>query len=627
MTFPRSFRLLLPIVLLAVVSVVYWPGLAGGFIFDDFANVQTNPRIQMQSLDAESLSKAARAYEPGAYGRPLATLTLALDYYIHREAPRGYKVTNLAIHLLNTLLVLLLSRKLLALPRSGGAWSEWAPIAIAAAWAVHPLHISTVLYIVQRMELLAATFVLLAMVAYVRGRLLQIDGSRGSHWLVFSAILAGIGMLSKESAILFPGFALALELTLLRFDAWSPRTSLALRWAYGVSCVVALAVFLGYIVPKFASAESYAGRDFTLYERLLTQLRVLPMYLGQSLFPLPDSLKFYYDAYPKSTGWLSPWTTLAGAAFLLALAAITYRWIRTAPLAAFGILWFFIAHSLTSGPLNLELVFEHRNYLALFGVVLAVADGVRRIPMRDGPALKVFAVVVVLIFFAAFATLRSATWSRPLLLASDLVARSPESPRASNDLAMTYVGMSGNDKDSPFLYMGMQEFERGSRLPGASPLPEQGLILMAAVSGYPVDPAWWDRMLAKVRTQPIGPEQMMSVMGLMTQHQRGYRVDAARLAEVYQALLDRGDWPGHVYASFADFVLADIGDEAWAQRLYVESVACDPTDAEFANLLFSTLVAERKVRHAGAVWDKMLELGIPVPGDSTDDETSETDLK
>ncbi|TNJ35486.1 hypothetical protein [Arenimonas terrae] len=618
---PRSVRPLLPLLLLLVVALAYWPGLSGGFIFDDHNNIQINPRIQIDSLDLASLSRAARAYEPGAYGRPLSTLSFALDHYFHGKHPYGYKLTSLAVHLFNTLLVFLLAARLLALPRAGGPWTPWAALAIATAWASHPLQVSTVLYIVQRMEMLAATFVLLALLAYLQGRLRQMRGERGGLWLAASGLLAGMGLLAKESAILFPAFALMLEFTLLGFEARSERLARGLRWAYAGATLAAAVLFFGYVVPRFAPAESFAGRDFTVGERLLTQLRILPMHLGQMLLPLPDSLPFYYDNYPKSTGWLSPWTTLGGGLLLASLAALAWFLRRRAPIVTFGIGWFFAAHALTSGPLNLEMAFEHRNYLALFGIVVAAADVIRRLPTRDGPALKVFAVVVVVAMFGVLTTIRSATWGHPLLLATDLVARNPQSPRASNDLATTYVDMSDGSVDSPFLHLGMQEFERGSRLPGASPLPEQGLILMAAVSGYPTDPAWWDRLIDKVRTQPIGPQQAMAVNGLLSQHKQGIKLDARRLAEAYQALLDRQPWPGHVYAYFADFVLADLQDEAWAERLYLQAVSRDPTDSAFANLVLSNLIVEGHGRQAEAVMRRMRELGLtdaapPTPSDA-----------
>ncbi|MFY2763368.1 ArnT family glycosyltransferase [Arenimonas sp. MALMAid1274] len=607
----RILKPLLPLLLFCGALLVYLPGLGGGFLFDDYANIVTNPHIQMETLDGESLARAARAYEPGAYGRPLATISFAIDHYFGGKNPLAYKLSSLAVHLLNTFLVFWLVQRLLSLPRAqvAGAWHPWAAMAIAGFWAVHPLQVSTVLYVVQRMETLVTLFMLLGLLAYTRGRVNQIRGATGWPWLALAALSGAVGMLAKESAILLPLFTLALELTLLRFEGNSARFSQRLKWVYGVGAAIALVLFFGWLVPRYATPDSFDGRGFSMGERLLSQLRILPMYLGQMLLPLPGSLTFYYDDFAKSTGLFSPWTTAAGAVVLLALLVSAWRLRDRLPLYSLGVMWFFASHALTSNVLNLELIFEHRNYFALLGFLLAGADLVRRIPMRDGPALKIFGVAVVLVLFGVLGAIRSATWGNPLLLATDLVAKNPDSPRASNDLATIYVDMADGNPDSPFYGMGAEEFKRSSRLPNASPLPEQGLLLMAATMGAEADPAWWDSLIAKVRTQPLGPEQLLAVNGLMEQYHNDLPLDPARLGEAYLALLERAKWPGHMYASFGDFVLNELDDEELADRMFVQAVSVDPADDQFAALVLANLIAEDRPRQAAAVRLRMKELG------------------
>src|SRR5690606_17281497 len=74
-----------------VVTLAYLPGLSGGFLFDDFPNIVTNPHIHADTISLESLAVAARAYEPGFYGRPLATIGFALDHYIGGGDPLIFK--------------------------------------------------------------------------------------------------------------------------------------------------------------------------------------------------------------------------------------------------------------------------------------------------------------------------------------------------------------------------------------------------------------------------------------------------------------------------------------------------------------------------------------------------------
>jgi hypothetical protein len=610
MTAIQRHPLLLPLVLLIITAAVYWPGLTGSWLFDDYPNVVTNNLVHPDALSWATILKAARAYEPGGYGRPIATLSFALDYLISGKNPWIYKLHSLLVHLINAALVFALLRRLLALPRVGSAWPPIAAFAIALLWAVHPLQVSSVLYVVQRMELLALTFVLLALLAYLRGRTAQIEGRRGWPWLVLCALATVAGMLAKETAALVPLYALALEVTLLRFDADQPRTRAFLKWAYAAGAAAGIALFVFYVVPHFASAEAFRGRDFDLYQRLLTQCRVLPMYLGQILLPLPAQLKFYYDAYPVSTGWLHPATTLFGGLFLLALLGAAWRARTRFPLLALGILWFFAAHFLTSNAFNLELVFEHRNYFALLGILLALGDLVGRIRLSDGPGLKYVTVGAIMVAVAFLGTLRAAVWGNELELAMSLVAYSPESPRASSDLATLYAGMSDSNPNSPFFSMGMKEFERGSRLPSSSPLPEQGLILMAATVGQPVDPAWWDSLIHKLQTRPTGIQESLAVTGLLKQRYAGITLDDHRLMQALEVLLSRNQGPAQLYAETGDYALAYLHDSALADRMFVAAIECNPSDKGYAQKVLGVLLADGHVQQAQAVLERGTALGL-----------------
>lgn len=613
---PLLARTLPALVVALVCMLVYFPGLSGGFLFDDFPNIVTNSRVHAQSLDAESLSRAAAGYEPGAYGRPIATIGFAFDYYLGGKNPWGYKLHSLIVHLVNALLVLALVRTLLSLPRAGGGWPRWAPAAIALAWAIHPLQVSTVLYIVQRMEMLAVTFILLALLAYLRGRIRQRDGRSGVAWLVASALLAGLGMLAKETAVLFPVFALALELTLLRFEAREPRTRRFLQITYAAGVAIAVLAFALWLVPRYATPEAYAHRDFTLYERLLTQLRVLPMYLGQILLPLPGQMPFYYDAYPKSTGWLSPPTTLAGGLAIVALLAAASRLNRYLPLATLGILWFFSAHLLSSTVINLELVFEHRNYFALLGVLMTLGALFRQLPTSDLSAAR-FATGALVIGLSALCAIRAATWGDPLVLAADLVARAPMSPRASSDLATLYVALSDSNPESPFFDFGRKEFERESRLPNASPLPEQGLILMAATTGQPVLDEWWDRMTLKLETRPIGVQESLAVMGLVRQRMEGIALDDRKLASAYSTLASRSVQPPSIYAAFGDHAVNKLGDAQLARAMYLQAIEGSRNDPAYARRVIEILVQDGHVDIAQAALARAESLGMTLPSDAT----------
>lgn len=609
---PR-FRAIWPaIALLVLTALVYWPGLGGGFLFDDYPTILTNPAIQAKSLEIESLRVAAHGFAHGEYGRPLATITFAFNHAVDGLDPYGYKLVNLVIHLLNALLAFVLVRQLLrrAWPQADAKGAPWCPLLVALAWAAHPLQVSTVLYVVQRMEMLSATFVLLALLCYCRGRSAQCEGRRGWPWLAASSFVAGFGMLSKETAVLFPAFALVLEWTVFGFEPRASKVSRNLKLLFMAGGFVALVIYVAYLLPKYAGPNAYDGRDFNLYERLLTQLRVLPMYLGQSVLPLPANLPFYYDDYRKSSGWLNPATTLAGGAFLLGLLALAWRLRNTRPLITLGVLWFFVGHLLTSNVFNLELVFEHRNYVALLGVILVGADLVRSIPTHDSPAIKHAAAVIVIIGFGALAMIRSATWGDSFLLAMDLAARNPQSPRAVTDLGEQYMLLSGMNPSSPYYATAIHEYERAARLPGASPLPETGLLLMAATSGTPAKREWWESLIHKIATRPLGPQERTAMYGLLEQRYNGVKLDDSQLSLALQTLFARTVLPPQAYAHFGDYALTYLHDEALAERMFVRAIETAPHDADYAAQVFATLTADGHARQAAAVYERARELGL-----------------
>jgi protein O-mannosyl-transferase len=76
------FRALLLVTLFLLTVLAYWPGLGGDFLFDDFPAIVSNSGVHAEQLNLETLNKAARAFDPGLYGRPLAMITFAIDHSI-----------------------------------------------------------------------------------------------------------------------------------------------------------------------------------------------------------------------------------------------------------------------------------------------------------------------------------------------------------------------------------------------------------------------------------------------------------------------------------------------------------------------------------------------------------------
>ncbi|GAB2490370.1 hypothetical protein [Arenimonas alkanexedens] len=608
---------LLPLlVLLALTAAIFWPGLSGDFVFDDYPNIVTNPAVHLESLDRESLAGAARGYEHGPFGRPIATLTFGLNHYLGGNDAWGFKFFNLILHLLNVGLVLMLGQRLLKLAGVDASSSANASLAIAAIWALHPLQVSTVMYVVQRMEMMSLTFTLLALIAYLRGREAQLVGRAGWPWLLACLPLMLLSLLCKETGVLLPVYTLAIELTVLQFAADRTGLSARLKVVYALSFVIAMSYVLFWVLPAYLDPAIYEFRGFTLMDRLLTQPRVLVMYLAQMMFPAPGLMTFYYDTFDASRGLLSPPTTLLCILLLAALAAAGIWLRRRAPLFALGVFLFFGSHLLTSSFFPLELAFEHRNYFSLFAMLLSATDLVLRMPHGEIPRMRIYTIGIVVAGLCLLTLLRAATWGNPTNLAMDLAAKNPNSSRASVDLGEQFMKLANADATSPFYLRAEREFERGAAMANSSPLPEQALILLASSAQIPAKDAWWQSFIQKIATRPIGPQELMSVTGMLQQRDKLNQFNDARFRELMDTLVAREPLPPYMLATYGDYLLVHHDNDAAARTQFMAALAAGNDDEEHRALvvrMVTNLFSEGHVDLARDLLTRAGELGIQTP--------------
>ncbi|MGH8270729.1 MAG: hypothetical protein ACRESG_00205 [Gammaproteobacteria bacterium] len=221
MRIPPRLRPFLPwlalLALLGLVAAAYYPGLSGPFLLDDWANLPAlgayGPVDNPVTLVSYLTSGIA-----GPTGRPLALASFLMDAHNWPANPWPFKLTNLLLHLLSGALLALLLRQLSRARGLDARRALWIGILGAGMWLAHPLFVSTTLYVVQRMTILAALFVFAGLNCYVWGRARLVVGRRRSGYaLMIVGIVGGtfFGMLSKENAALLPLLALVLEWTVL----------------------------------------------------------------------------------------------------------------------------------------------------------------------------------------------------------------------------------------------------------------------------------------------------------------------------------------------------------------------------------------------------------------------------
>ncbi|QWT18399.1 hypothetical protein KPL74_11665 [Bacillus sp. NP157] len=350
--------------------------------------------------------------------------------------PYPFKLTNLVIHVANALLLGMLLLRLerrLGSPAPIASRSAWLG---AALWSLHPFLVSTVLYVVQREAMLAATCAFLALHAWLTARdAFSQPGRRGIAWLYFGfggAVLAGLGC--KANAAVIPLLALAIDGVLP-----TPPSVAALayrRHRFVVLVLPAAALILGLLwmaLPP-SSGTVLPERGWSIGQRLLTEPRVIGDYLARLWFVQSPGGAFFHDQLTASRSLLDPWQTAACIALCAALIAVAFVVRRRAPALSIAILFYFAGHLLESTSVPLELYFEHRNYLPAALMFWPLARVVSRIPY----AWARLVIPALMAAFLAVATwLQASLWADPLAQAEVWASLQPGSARAQANAIST----------------------------------------------------------------------------------------------------------------------------------------------------------------------------------------------
>jgi len=581
------------IMAMLVTTAAYLPGTSGAYMFDDFPNIVENNGVHVSSWSIPSLVSAALSSPSSEFKRPLASLSFAMNYLVSGLDPFGMKVTNIAIHLLNGLVAFALLRLLFAgSTRRPTRRDGFHAVIVASLWMLLPINLTAVLYVVQRMESLANLFVLLGLLGYVEGRRLMMAGNRGFALAATSLVAAtGMGVLAKETAILTPLYAGLIEWFVFGFmeGPAEVRKTVSRRVCGLFIVILALPFAVGAVVvgPSLFADATWAPRNFTMPQRLLSECRIVVDYIAWTLLPMPSNLSFYHDDFVVSTGWLQPWSTALCAAILAALAATAFALRRTLPLFALGVAWFFACHILTATIIPLELIYEHRNYFSSLGLILALVSVLRAAAVPDAtvkPARFSGNVVLAVLgaYFLALTTYTASRWGHPLTLSQELAIRAPQSPRAQYELGRTYVITSEYKPESRFVAPAYAALERASALPRSSTLAEQALIFFAAKMKQPIKDEWWQSMEVKLRANTIAIEDESAIMSLSScLLQKGCDIPDDKMLAVYMAALSHPSPRSRLLAAYSEFAWAELGDRALGYAMIQRATSAEPSEPAY----------------------------------------------
>ena len=591
------------LVICTITALVYYPGLSGDYMFDDTSNLLVNKSLAFESLDLDTLGKAAFSTRSGVLRRPVSMVSFALNRYFFGIDPFSHKVINLCIHLATGWLLFLLGRMLVGCyrqhhnPELSARVTFWLPLVVSGLWLVHPLNLTSVLYIVQRMTSLSALFTVAGLCLYVIGRRRMLAGRHGMSWLLTGLLgCGGLAILSKETGVLLPVYMLVIEITLFRFRNGQGQTDRAVATFFTLFLLLPAILVCLYLVLRPEAFLNYTARDFTLIERLLTQPRVVVFYLKMIVMPNTQALGLYHDDISISNGLMDPPTTLYALLALAALLATGAGLRLRAPLVSLGILWFFAGHALESTIFPLEMAHEHRNYLADFGILLACGSALAQAPLhRLAPLTRAVLPLLMLLLFSYTTWLRSTQWADNVDHAIYEARHHPDSPRAVFSAGRIHARLALNGRRESeaeaFHYLA-----RAAKLNSAGIMPEITMVKLGYLLGKPVSQQLFDDMHDKLVNYPLTPSDITSLQELADCIGERCQVPIDTMERIFSAALKSGN--ARMLSIYGFYTINKRGNFDKGLELFNQAIEISPSEPQYWKNLINLLIVMARLDEA-----------------------------
>ena len=421
------------IVLLAAV-LAYWPGLNGPYLLDDFGSIAVLGDYGGVT-NWETFKRFVFGGHSGPTGRPISLLSFLIDANNWPADSLPFKRTNLVIHLINGILLGVLTTMVLKCLEVSERGVRWIALVATAMWILHPFLVSTTLYIVQRMAQLSTLFMFAGLALYLYGRLQIAENTKKAYLIMTAAIgvFTLLAMLSKENGILLPLLVGVIELTVVASQRH--RLPALNRYWMGLFIILPAAVvglYLGRLTLSPSFFEIVPPRDFSVYERFLTQGRVLIEYLQHWYIPKLYTTGIFQDHFIKSTGLFTPVTTALSYLLHLAVIGLALAKRRQYPLFSLAVLFFYGSHLLESTVVSLELYFEHRNYPATAFLFLPLVEWLYR---KTNPRTFDIVSLAVILQLTSFTRYSSTVWASLPSMIETSALKAPTSARAQSQYA------------------------------------------------------------------------------------------------------------------------------------------------------------------------------------------------
>lgn len=462
--------------LIAVVAIFsYSNTFQASFNFDDLDSILNNTLVKNRHASLWEILVSSR--------RAIGQLSFVMNYRIGGTNVLGYHIVNLSIHILTASLLYFLvivtcqsvHRRYTATSVAPPLIFRYQSIAVFSAllFVAHPVQTQAVTYIVQRFTSLCTLFYLAAILCYALARRnaeecsIENSPTRLRVWgyIIASLVCAILAVKTKEIAFTFPVMVLVYEFMFFHTDFKQRLNYLLLPVAvpFIVLCIMVVQAiringFMG--LREFTQAQTSMPR----IDYLFTQFRVISTYIRLIFLPVNQSVDYDYRIFTSFTWEVALSALMLGLIFLTAI----WLWIRSNQipptpdtlylrLMAFGVIWFFVTLSIESSIIPIvDVIFEHRLYLPLSGVMITITSailyGASRLEYRKftKPAITFLFLAITLIL--AIATYKRNTfWASDLTLWQDAYRKAPHKSRVANNYASVLISRGKGEAALPLL--------------------------------------------------------------------------------------------------------------------------------------------------------------------------------
>jgi tetratricopeptide (TPR) repeat protein len=472
--------------LFLLIVLAYSNTLTSSWHLDDYDTIVANTRLHLSDLSVESIYKSFFSRSDNLF-RPVACLTFGLNWYFGNGGVAGFHMVNLGIHILTAVFLFFAILNLYQSPRLRGHSDNrifFIALLASAFWALNPVQTQGVTYIVQRMAAMAAMFYVMAIYCYLKGRISTVI-SRQKLYFAFCLVCFFLALGSKENSITLPLSLFLLEIIFFQnLDNPKTRKKIILSAAI-ISFLLILSALIYFTLGDGSTLlnNGYSKRSFALSQRLMTESRIVILYIFQLFYPNPLHLSIEHDIQ-ISTSFFQPWTTVAALCLIITLIVLALAGIRKRPVIGFAVLFFFLNHIIESSFLPLELIFEHRNYLpSLFffwpiAVGLIKLNGYYRIKQPSTSRVVGGFIVVLVVLLAASTYIRNMAWATEKTLWEDAMQKAPGRARPAYNLAKYYYVRQGRLDEA------LQLYSQALDLDSSTPAFSRALALNGMASIY-----------------------------------------------------------------------------------------------------------------------------------------------